>query len=476
MRTRVSFQLIGSFLQIFGYLLIAPVFVGLYYDESLFMLSGFIFSAVMCVTTGAALERIGLRKSPSVKEAMFSTVLGWFLALCFGAIPFLVFDVSIIDALFEATAGLTTTGISMFSEPQNLSRSMLFWRSFMQWLGGLGILTFFIAVIRESGGVARRLYSAEAHKTDSGSIRPSLEKSIIDLWRVYGFLTVVFVAIYIGLGMPVFDSVLHAFSGISTGGFSIQGSSLAAYGSMIQMVTILLMFTGGINFVLLYRFMRSDLRPMIRNSEFRLYMLIFTLIGAMTALELVISGTGFQRSLIDGFFQSAAVISSTGYSTMGIMSLSILLQVVFIGLMFVGGSLGSTAGGWKIFRLKTMIELLKTQLRAFSLPESAINEVKIDGELLENSAVRTISVLFFTWVSVVFVSTLVVILVEDVGLMAALSGTVSAAGNMGPVYMQQSMMALEPATKILWIMVMLAGRLEMLPVLAIFNTELFKDS
>jgi trk system potassium uptake protein TrkH len=476
MRTRVSFQLIGSFLQIFGFLLITPVFVGLYYGESMFLLSGFIFSAVVCVSMGAVLERIGLRESPSVREAMFSTVLGWFLAICFGAIPFLVFDISIIDALFEASAGLTTTGISLFAEPENLSKSMLFWRSFMQWIGGLGILTFFIAVIRESGGVARRLYSAEAHKTDSGSIRPSLEKSIIDLWRVYGFLTAIIVATYIGLGMPIFESVLHAFSAISTGGFSTTSASMAGFNGSIQMVTVLFMFLGGVNFVLLYRLMRSDYRPILNNSEFRLYSLIFLLVGFMMSSELILGGSGVKGSLLDGFFQSAAVISSTGYSTTSIMSLSIVLQVVFLGVMFVGGSLGSTSGGWKIFRLKTMIELLKTRLRAYSLPKSAINEVKIDGELLDNSAVRTISVLFFTWVSVIFISTLLILLIEDASLMAVLSGTISAAGNMGPVYMQNDLITLSPFTKFVWLVIMLAGRLEMLPVLAIFNTELFKNS
>lgn len=476
MRTRVSFQLIGSFLQIFGFLLVAPVFVGLYYGESYFMLSGFVFSAVICVAMGAVLERIGLHESPSVREAMYSTVLGWFLAICFGAIPFLVFDISIVDALFEASAGLTTTGISLFAQPENLSKSMLFWRSFMQWIGGLGILTFFIAVIRESGGVARRLYSAEAHKTDSGSIRPSLEKSIIDLWRVYGFLTVLFMAVYIGLGMPIFESVLHAFSGISTGGFSVQSASIGAFSNTIQVVTIPLMFLGGVNFVLLYRLMRADYGPILESSEFRLYSMIFLLIGAMMSSELILGGSGISRSLIDGFFQSAAVISSTGYSTTSIMSLSIVMQVVFLGVMFVGGSLGSTAGGWKVFRLKTMIELLRTRLRAYSLPKSAINEVKIDGELLDNSAVRTISVLFFTWVSVIFISTLVVLVIEDTSLMPALSGTISAAGNMGPVYMQNELITLNPLTKFVWLIIMLAGRLEMLPVLAIFNTELFKNS
>jgi len=213
MRSSVILRIVGRFLQIFGLMLSLPLLVGLYYGESLFLMSGFIVAAVSSALIGYMTYISGSSNeagAPSVSEAMFATVLGWSLALMFGAIPFLT-QTSFVNALFESSAGLTTTGISMFLKPETLPNSLLFWRSFMQWIGGLGILTFFIAVLRESGGVTRRLYSAEAHKTDSGSIRPSLKKSITDLWRVYGFLTTIFIGVYIGLGMSPFNSVLHSF-------------------------------------------------------------------------------------------------------------------------------------------------------------------------------------------------------------------------------------------------------------------------
>jgi trk system potassium uptake protein TrkH len=407
---------------------------------------------------------------------MFATVLGWSLALMFGAIPFLT-QTSFVNALFESSAGLTTTGISMFLKPETLPNSLLFWRSFMQWIGGLGILTFFIAVLRESGGVTRRLYSAEAHKTDSGSIRPSLKKSITDLWRVYGFLTTIFIGVYIGLGMSPFNSVLHSFSAISTGGFSTISASIGGFNLPIQVVTILFMFLGGVNFVLLYRFLRADYKPLLENVEFRLYFKIFLLIATFIFLELIMSGNTAPGAALHSLFQSAAVISSTGYATMSITSLSLAIQIFLIGVMFVGGSLGSTAGGLKVFRLKTMVELLRTRIRAYKLPKSAINEVKINREIVEDSTVRTISVLFFTWVALIFVSTILVTLADDVSLIGALSGSVSAAGNMGPVYMEGiDMVSLSDFSKVVWVIVMLAGRLEMLPLLAIFNRQLFEDS
>jgi trk system potassium uptake protein TrkH len=472
MRSSVILKIVGRFLQIFALMASLPLLIAIYYGDSLFVMSGFAISAISSLAIGYTTYISGTStesEAPSVSEAMFATVLGWSLALMFGAIPFLT-HTGFTNALFESAAGLTTTGISMFLTPENLPKSLLFWRSFMQWIGGLGILTFFIAVLRESGGVTRRLYSAEAHKTDSGSIRPSLKKSITDLWRVYGFLTTIFAAVYIGLGMSPFNSVLHAFSAISTGGFSTISASIGGFNLPIQIVTILFMFLGGVNFVLLYRFLRADYKPLLKNTELRLYFKIFMLIAAFMILELVMDGVSTPGALLHGLFQSAAVISSTGYSTMAITSFSLAMQIVLIGVMFVGGSLGSTSGGLKMFRLKTMIELLKTRIRAYKMPKSAINEVKIDREIVGDSTVRTISVLFFTWIAVIFVSTVLVTIADDVSLIGALSGSVSAAGNMGPVYMEGAeMISLSPFSKIVWVIVMLAGRLEMLPVLAIFD-------
>lgn len=478
MRDKVIYQFISSFLLVFAVVLAVPLVVSLYYGESFFYQSGFAVASVSSLVMGYALKLSGRGEdfSPTINEAMFSAVLGWILAIAFGSIPFLT-HLGMTNAVFESAAGLTTTGISMVMQPSELPHSLLFWRSFTQWVGGLGILTFFIAIIRESGGVSRRLFSAEAHKTDSGSIRPSLIKSIIALWKVYGFITAVIMGTYIALGMSVFDAFLHGFSTISTGGFSTTSASIAGFSSTsIELATILFMFVGGVNFVILYRALRGEFSSLVNNSEFRLYSTAFLVVAGLTAFEFLTSGAPLQASVIDSFFQSAAVISSTGYSTVSLMSLSVAMQLVFIAVMFVGGSLGSTSGGLKMFRLKTLIELSRVRIRSYSLPKTAINEVKIDGEILEDSTVRTISVLFFTWISVVFLVTVAVMALEEVGMMAALSGSVSTVGNMGPVYLAgEDLVSLSPAVKILWVAAMLAGRLEMLPVLAIFNSDIFKQ-
>lgn len=473
MRGQVLAAILGSFLKVFTAVIAMPIPIGLYYGESLIALTGFLYGSLASLILGLSLTWLGDYEEPSVGEAMVSTVMGWTLAIILGAIPFLV-EIGLTNAIFESTAGLTTTGISMFLEPQALNQSLLFWRALMQWVGGLGVLTFFIAVIRESGGISRKLFSAETHKTDPGSIRPSLKKSIIELWKVYIFITGFMIASYSLLGMSFFNAVAHSFSAISTGGFSTTGASIGAFGQNIQIITILFMFLGGVNFVLLYKVLNMDF-SIKENSEFRLYTKIFLLFSSLILLDL--SSSGFSlRYIQESLFQSAAIISSTGYGTMSIMSLSVFLQFMLIGLMFIGGSLGSTSGGLKTFRLKALIELTRTRLRAYSLPDTAINEVKIDGEILDDSTLRTISVLLFAWILIVFTGTGLVMLFEDVSFMGALSGTVSAAGNMGPVYMEGAeMVNLSIPSKMVWVLIMVAGRLEMLPVLAIFNRKVLSS-
>ena len=471
MRPKVVSQILGRFMLVFAPILASPVLVGLYYSESSAILSLFVYASATCLIFGLLLKYIGEDSDPSVKEGLIATVLGWSIATVLGGVP-LLSEMVLIDAIFEASAGLTTTGISMFLAPEELPKSILFWRALMQWVGGLGILTFFIAVIRESGGISRRLFSAETHKSDPGSIRPSLKKSIVELWRVYGFITSVIIGTFIALGMTPFNAITHAFSTLSTGGFSTTSQSIGGFSPQIQAATIPFMFLGGVNFVLLYRFLRGEASA-LKNSELKMYMQIF--IALTGALFLGYSGS--SEALLDAAFQSAAVISSTGFATASLMSLSIALQVIVIGVMFIGGSVGSTSGGLKVFRLKTLIELLKTRIRSYSLPETAINEVKIDGEIIDKSAIRTISVLFFVWISIIFVGTVLVLVFDGVSLEAALSGSVSAAGNMGPVFLSgEKMVELTWMSKTVWTVLMLAGRLEMLPLLAIFNRSFLPDS
>lgn len=473
--TKNVFNILGRFLQVYAALIFIPVILSFYYSEPVDVAYIFLISSSIALILGTLLQKYGERTELSIKDGLVATVLGWVMACLFGGMPFLLY-MSPVDAFFEASAGLTTTGMSIVGNPQIFHESVLFWRGFMQWIGGLGILTFFIAIVRESGGISRKLFTVESHKTDPGSVRPSLFKSIVSLWKVYALLTLGMMVIYYLLDATPLEAVVHGFTVISTGGFSTFADSIAGFNSLgIEAVTILFMLIGGTNFVLIYALMKGNPKGFMKNTEFKVYRNLFALISILFILEFMRSGFEGIELIVTSLFHAASFLTSAGYTTESILAFSAFLQFFLIGVMFVGGSLGSTSGGFKIFRVKVLYELVKTRMRSYSLPETAINEVKIDREIVDNQAIRTISVIFFLWISVIFLATSAIMLLEDVSLMGALSGTVSASSNMGPVFMEaEQYHQFNPISKIIWSFTMLAGRLEMIPLLAIFNRNVIQ--
>lgn len=464
MRFAVVTGILGRLLQILSGLLLVPVPLALVYGGGSSGSAVFLGTALLSLAAGTLLQRAGKIDEPSLSESVYITVLSWILVSSLAAIP-LSTGLSPGKALFEAVSGLTTTGISAAADPALFSPAVLFWRSLIQWIGGLGILTFFVAVVRESGAVSRKLFSAEAHKTDPGSIRPSLLNSVKSLWKVYGFLTSVLIGAYVVAGMGVFDAVLHSLTTLSTGGFSTGSMSLGAYGAPVQAVSAFFMLLGGINFVILYRLLRADTRTL--GSEFRMYVLVFAGISTLGALS--------SGSVLDSIFISASLVSSTGYATVGIESFSAFMQLLFLGVLFVGGSVGSTAGGLKIFRVRVLLELLRSRVRSFSLPDSALNKPVVDGKIVESSTLRTVAALLFSWLAVCFGIAAVVLSQEPVSIQQALSLAVSSVGNMGPsLASSEAVLSLSPVSRFFLAVGMIAGRLEMIPVLAIFNRKLLE--
>jgi len=462
----------GRVLQVFAFLMLMPYFLGIYLGEPNQVVQIYALSALTSVFLGRLGIHFGERETMSLQEATISTVLAWSMVSLIGGMPFFQF-LSFEHAIFESVAGITTTGMSMFSTPQQLPESILFWRAFMQWIGGLGILTFFVAVVRNSGGATRKLFSSEAHKSDPGTVRPSMKKTVIDLWKIYTGLTMLFVVIYTVAGMPFFESLLYSFSVISTGGFSVQGGSIGYYGSqLISAVTIPFMLIGGTNFVLIYSILKGRLN-LFRDSEFRSYIKLFVFFTFVLAVDKFLGNSLTLGTLVQPFFTAASLLTSTGFSVEPILSYAYPVQVLMLGVMFVGGSLGSTAGGLKIFRFKVLWQVLNTRIKAYSLPETAINEVKIDNELMENTAIRTVTTLFFLWVLVTFVGTAVLTVFDDFTVIEANSAIISSISNMGPtLFPGERLIEASLASKVTLMISMLAGRLEMLPLLAIFNRHL----
>ncbi|MFT4868816.1 MAG: trk system potassium uptake protein TrkH [Colwellia polaris] len=465
-------NIVGRVLQVFSFLLLAPYFLAIYFNEPGNILWSYAVAAFLAVAVGRASIYLGENGDMSLREASLATVIGWISVSLVGAIPFLNF-LGLEQAVFESVAGITTTGMSMFLAPENLPQSLLFWRSFMQWIGGLGILTFFVAVVRNSGAATRKLFSSESHKSDPGNVRPSMKKTVIDLWKIYAGLTSIMVAIYFLSGMNVLDSLLHSFSVISTGGFSTQGGSIGAFDStLISIVTVPFMLVGGTNFVLIYSLIKRKYN-IFADSEFRSYIKLFGFAVFVFAVDKYLNGSLVLENVVEVSFTAATLLTSTGYAIEPVTGYSFPVQILMLGIMFVGGSIGSTAGGLKVFRFKVLWEVVNTRIKAYSLPETAINEVRIDNEILENNAVRTVTSLFFLWVLVTFVGTVSLAVFEGFTIIEGTSAVISAISNMGPVmFSGERLIETTLASKIVLMVSMLAGRLEMLPLLAIFNRHL----
>ncbi|MDY6778463.1 MAG: potassium transporter TrkG [Candidatus Nanohaloarchaea archaeon] len=259
---------VGFFLKIFSATLFLPVAVGKIYGESFVQLESFIFAAFISIVLGYLLQAFGEPKKPDAIEGMIAATVGWVLAVAIGGIPFmLMLEFSFPAAFFEAMSAFSTTGMSQIKDIGSLPRSLLFWRVFAQWIGGLGILTFFVTVVVEAGGAATALLSAEANKTDSGSIRPSLFTALKSLWYVYIVVTSLMAVILYGLGMSFFNAMLYALATMPTGGLASTAGGIAAFHSWkIEAVVTVFMVAGGTNFLLLYRLIVGDVRSLLSLS------------------------------------------------------------------------------------------------------------------------------------------------------------------------------------------------------------------
>ncbi|MDY6762026.1 MAG: potassium transporter TrkG [Candidatus Nanohaloarchaea archaeon] len=475
MRWTVVNYYTGVFLRIFSALLLVPVVVGKYYGESFVQLEPFLVASFTAITLGWVLSRTGDEARPEPVEAMATATTAWLLAVGLAAIPLAtVAGVSFMDAYFEAMSGMTTTGMSIFTSVA-LPRSLLFWRSFMQWVGGLGILTFFVAVLVESGGVARKLVETESNKIAAGgSIHASLFKSIKSLWYVYIVLTVVEVVLLMHFGVPSFEAVTHSLATLPTGGFASVPDLGALMNPGVRVTLTLFMFLGGTNFLLIYSVMRGRLRRMANDFEFRLYLSITVVAVLLVAADLLLStGQSVTAAIAQSGFHVSSVISSTGFTLEPIGSFPDVSKYLFLVLMFIGGSLGSTTGGFKMMRLGIMGKLVAQQVRSLGIPRTVVNPVTVGGRILDDQELRQVAAILFLWLAAIVAGGGVTVALTGYGVTESMQLMTSAVGTMGPTFIPQAeIAALPPLVKVSLMVGMLAGRLEMLPLLSILNIRL----
>ena len=425
---------------------------------------------------------------------MLACTLAWIGFSALGALPLLLHTrCDYLDAFFETMSGFTTTGITVFTGLDMLPDSIVFWRSLTQWIGGLGILAFFLAIVAR-GRVSHHLFSAESHKIENRRPVPGLLNTLRILLSIYiAFRALVALLLLLG-GMSVLDSVCHSFTALSTGGFSPHDASIGFFDGtgewnnvLIQYVLILGMLLGGINFLVHYRVLRANLRALWDNTEMRWWWALVVLFTAVIFFErlLVVStsqtGGGIgavEHDLRTCLFQTVSRLTTTGFTTSDIGGpyFGVVARQLFLVMMVIGGCVGSTGGGIKVLRVGMLFRLVRSQVARAVLPRRAVNPVVIDGKIVEDQEMARAAGLFFAWIAILVLGGVVTAALSDLGGYSAFSGMFSAMGNIGPCYIPvPGMAALHPVVKMLYILGMLAGRLEIVPVLPLFSGRAWRS-
>jgi trk system potassium uptake protein TrkH len=455
--------------------MLAPCLCSFYYGEVeayAFLLS----AALVLVASMVAYKKTEPTGVALQKEVFCTVAFGWLLAALFGSLPYLISGtfVSFADAFFETMSGFATTGATVLADVESLPRGILFWRSMTHWLGGMGIIVLFVALLSSLGTGGEKMFLAES---PGGSILTKLTPRISDsakiLWGIYLILTIAEIILLFLFGMPIYDAVCHTFSNVSTGGFSVRNGSIGFYGSpQLEWVIIIITFLAGANFALYYRSVREkSLAPLPRNSEFRLYSLIIVLASVLIAYNLYTNAqSGFGDAIRQAAFQVVSIVTTTGFVTADYNQWPFISVTIMFMLMFLGGCAGSTSGGVKIGRILVMFKQTILELRHQIHPRAVI-PLKIDGEVVEQEKVMTILQFFFVYTALILVGVFFMAF-QGLDFVTALTAVAAALGNVGP-----GLGAVGPASNFGFIsdtgkyflsFYMLIGRLELFTVLVLF--------
>ncbi|MDO4292595.1 MAG: TrkH family potassium uptake protein [Eubacteriales bacterium] len=471
MNYSIVFYVIGWILNLEAAFMVPPCLVALIYREK----SGFSFAAaiLLCLLPGLFL----IRKKPSnriffLREGFATTALSWIVMSCMGALPFL-FSGCIsnpVDALFETVSGFTTTGASILPDVEALPRCLLFWRSFTHWIGGMGVLVFLLILLPMTGGSHMNLMKAESPGPSVSRLVPKVQSTAKILYLIYIVMTVAEILLLLAGGMPLFDSLTLSFGTAGTGGFGIKNDSVAGYSVYSQLVITVFMILFGINFNVYFLLLIRKFRQASANEEVRSYLLIILAAILVIAWDIRgLFGNGWQ-ALQQSAFQVASIITTTGYSTTNFNSWPQTSRTILVMLMFTGACAGSTGGGIKVSRFLILLKTARKELLQLLHPHS-IKKIKIDGKAVEHEVVRSTNVFMVVYL-LVFAFSILLISVDNLDLITNFTAVAATLNNIGPgleiVGPTGNFSFFSDFSTLVLTFDMLAGRLELFPLLLLF--------
>lgn len=460
--------ILGWIMKLEGLFMLIPVLVALIYREHNGM--WFAIVAVCALVSGAVVTH----KKPEsnvfyMREGCIATAMSWFIMSVIGCLPFFLSGEipSFIDALFETVSGFTTTGSTILSDVESLSYCMLFWRGFTHWIGGMGVLVFLLAVIQMTGGSNMNLLRAESPGPAVGKLVPRMMHTARILYVIYLGMTVILFVLLVCGKMSVFESLTTAFSTAGTGGFGIRNDSLASCSPYIQWVVTIFMILFGVNFNAFYFLLLRKWKLLLHMEE------VWAYFGVIVAAILIIMTNTYgwvgnvMENLRNTSFQVGSIITTTGFMTVDFDQWPSLSRYVMLFLMMIGACAGSTGGGMKVSRFLLSVKSALRELNSYLFPKS-IKKIKMDGKTVDEEAIRGINVYFTAYMLLVILSTFLVC-IDGTDLVSGFSSVLGTFNNIGPGLAKYgpacNFGVASTFSKCVYIFDMLAGRLEIFPVL-----------
>jgi len=471
---------LGLILVAFGIIMLSPIVVAVT-DQEYNSVLPFVTAAFISVALGLFFQKYGgfSRNFDDIKrnEGLLIVSLAWVVTAAMGAIPYLFYGVSPLDAYFESVSGITTTGATILIDFSLYPKAFFFWRSLTQWLGGMGIIVLFVAILPQFAVAGRQMFFAEAPGPTEEKVTPRITQTAKALWLVYLVLTVVEILLLVLADMPFFDAVCNGFSTMAAGGFSPNPLSIMGYdnSAVIWIITCFMFLAGG-NFALQYRvlFQRKPL-ALVQSEEFRFYVLIIVITAGCLCSAVLWAGnvSGMRDAVRDSLFQIVSIITTAGFSSADFALWSVAAQTVIFTVMLVGGCAGSAGGGVKVIRVLFGLKFLKREITQTIHPQ-AVLPIKIDNKSVAEDIQRQILGFLLFYLILMTCSALAVTILEENGSIG-LVGTAATIGNIGPGFGEIGPMGtfgnLTMATKIIFIINMIVGRLELIPFLAMLHPD-----
>lgn len=454
-----------------------PCLVAIVYREQ----AGWSFVVVMalCLLIGIPLViRKPVRQVFYTAEGFVTVSLSWILLSVMGCLPFLLsgYISNPIDALFETVSGFTTTGASILSDVEVLPKCLLFWRSFTHWIGGMGVLVFILSLLPLTGGSHMNLMKAESPGPSVSRLVPKVQTTAKLLYEIYIVMTIVEIVILLVGGMPLFEALTISFGTAGTGGFAVKNSSMGGYSNFLQWVVTIFMILFGINFNLYFLLLIRKFRQAFKMEEVRWYLIIIAVsIGIVTVNSISLYGT-LEETFRHAAFQVASIITTTGYATTNFDVWPQSSRTILVLLMFIGACAGSTGGGIKVSRIIVLAKTVRKELIQFLHPR-AVGKIKMDGKVVEHEVVRSINVFMVAYV-LLFALSVLLISVDNQDLVTNFTAVAATFNNIGPglelVGPTQNFGLFSNFSKLVLTFDMLAGRLEIFPILILFSRETWK--